>query len=478
MFIGDILVARGLATRDDVAAALELQRVEGGRLGDCLVRLGKITAEQIDAAMREAPRPPSTLAETGLSLPGLLNLMVKAIHSAGDATPSSICDTLKLPPGPVQELFEQADQHGLLEPLGATGGSGFAEIRYGLSNQGAQRARTAIEQSPYVGPAPVSLDEFRTQVARQRIINERVTRAMVDEALANLVVPDAIVADVGIAANASRPILLYGPTGNGKTSIGQRLGDLFKDVIYLPYSFEIDGQVVRVYDPSVHRRVDRQMGEHEPVTLRREDLDERWVACWRPLVTLGGELTLEMLQLGEDSPALYEAPPHVKALGGVLVIDDFGRQIVSPTALLNRWIVPLEDQVEYLTLRTGKTFQVPFDELVVFCTNLTPTELVDPAFLRRIPHKIEVPAPTEDDYRRIFRAVAQRWGVEVDDAVIDIVIEELGSQGGQPLAGYQPGFIVEQVVAAGKFAGVEPTLSREQISRALRHMYTREMREA
>jgi hypothetical protein len=336
----------------------------------------------------------------------------------------------------------------------------------------------AIEQNGYVGPAPVSLEDYRTQVARQRISNERLTRSMVAAAFGDLVVSPDLLSNVGIAANASRPMLLYGPSGNGKTSIGLRVGALFRDVIFIPYCFEVDGQIIKVYDPAVHKRVERQTsGEKEPISLRRENLDERWVACRRPLVILGGELTLDMLKLGSEACGLYEAPPQVKALGGVLMMDDFGRQIVSPTALLNRWIVPLEAQVDYLTLGTGKTFDLPFDELVIFCTNLTPSDLVDPAFLRRIPYKIEVPAPSADEYRRIFQAVCVSRGIQIDDDMVGELIDEISVKNNFPLAGYQPKSIIDQVFAIAKFEGEEPDISREQIRRALRNLYTTEMAE-
>ena len=194
--------------------------------------------------------------------------------------------------------------------------------------------------------------------------------------------------------NSGRSILLYGPPGNGKTSVAEKIGSIFNDVIYIPYCFEVEGQIIKVFDPSIHKRASANAERRPAATLRREDFDRRWVACRRPFIVTGGELTLEMLDLSFNALAkFYEAPLHVKALGGTFVIDDFGRQLVSPEALLNRWIVPLESRVEYLKLHTGKSFSLPFDELVIFSTNLSPQDLMDPAFLRRIPYKLEIAAP-------------------------------------------------------------------------------------
>jgi hypothetical protein len=284
------------------------------------------------------------------------------------------------------------------------------------------------------------------------------------------------VREIGPAVNSGRSILLYGPPGNGKTSIGERIGSLFRDVVYIPYCFEVEGQIIKVFDPSVHQRVEGQLQNlPENLGLRREELDTRWVVCRRPLLITGGELTLEMLDLSFNPLAkFYEAPLHVKALGGIFMIDDFGRQIVSPTALLNRWIVPMESRVERLKLHSGKSFELPFDELVIFSTNLSPGALMDPAFLRRIPYKIEVGGPTAEEYRLIFRALASKFGLKVDDGMIEEVMHELRVRNDFPLAGFQPKFIIDQVLAAAKFDGAPPKLTPEYVSLALRNLYTRD----
>jgi hypothetical protein len=474
--IADILVAHGLATPAEIVEALESQRLEGGSLGDCLVRLGKVTAEDLDHVLSMSPRSPVSIEDTGLSVATLLNLMVKVIHVNAESTPFEIGGILKLPPPAVRALLEQAKERNLLDTLGAARQGASTDLRYTLTAKGAEWARQAMDQNEYVGPAPVPLAVYSQQIGHQRIGNERVDRAAIDKAFKDLIVSPALVREIGPAVNSGRSILLYGPPGNGKTSIGERVGSLFREVVYIPYCFEVEGQIIKVFDPAVHQRVESQLQDlPENLGLRREELDARWVACWRPLLITGGELTLEMLDLSFNPLAkFYEAPLHVKALGGIFMIDDFGRQIVSPTALLNRWIVPMESRVERLKLHSGKSFELPFDELVIFSTNLSPGELMDPAFLRRIPYKIEVGGPTAEEYRLIFRALAQRFGLEADDAMIEEVMHELRVRNDFPLAGFQPKFIIDQVLAAAKFDGAAPTLTPDYVSLALRNLYTRD----
>jgi len=478
MLIGDILVAQGLVTPADVEAALERQRTEGGRLGDNLIALGKLGPADLEAVTHGAPTAPKTIAETGIALTDLLNLLTKIMYSGNAETPSAMGELLKLPPRCVQLLLEQAKERKLLDVLGAAGQGTVAELRYALSEKGKQWATDALGQNQYVGPAPVSLSAYCERIQRQRITNERVDRAAIDQAFANMVISQSFVTQLGPAINSGRSILLYGPPGNGKTSVAEKVGGIFNDVIYIPYCFEVEGQIIKVFDPGIHKAVHSNgapVAAAKGSIVRRDDFDRRWVACRRPFIVTGGELTMEMLDLSFNALArFYEAPLHVKALGGIFVIDDFGRQIVSPEALLNRWIVPLESRVEYLKLHTGKSFSLPFDELVIFSTNLAPSDLMDPAFLRRIPYKLEVNGPSREEYRRIFRLIARAHGVDATDEIIDFVVAELRERNDFPLAGFQPKFIIDQVRASCKFEGIPAQFRCEYVAMALANLYTKD----
>jgi hypothetical protein len=474
MFIGDVFFAQGLVTRTDISAALELQGAKGGELGDCLVELGTLKACDLEAVIEAAPPLLHSIADTGVSLHDLLNLLIKAMYASGQETPSMMGDFLKLPPPAVQELIDEADQRQLLHMLGAVRLHAASELRYGLTEKGMQWAHDAMRQNQYVGPAPVPLSAYCEQIARQRIANEHVDAAAIEGAFADLVVSEILVRKIGPAINSGRSILLYGPPGNGKTTVAEKVAKLFSNVVYIPYCFEVDGQIVKVFDPGIHKPVRNKSDcPAEAIKLHRDDFDLRWEACWRPVIITGGELTLEMLDLSFNEAAkFYEAPLHIKALGGVLLVDDFGRQLVSPKELLNRWIVPLESRVDYLKLHTGKSFQLPFDELVIFSTNLAPNDLMDAAFLRRIPYKIEVHAPTAEEYRRIFKSVSKAAGVEVTDAALDYVVAEMCVRNDFPLASYQPKFILDQIRAACKYEAVPLQLRPDLIDMALSNLFT------
>ncbi len=476
MFIGDVFIAQGLVTADDVAAAMHLQRTKGGTLGDCLVQLGKLQPSERDSVARAAPPAPHSIAETGVALPDLLNLLIKAMYVSAKETPSAMSDFLRLPPTAVAELIEAAMDRQLIGGVGAVSFNVASELRYELTSKGRQWAQDCLAQNQYVGPAPVNLEAFCRQIGMQRIANEQVDRASIEEAFGDMVVPDSLVTNIGPAINSCRSILLYGAPGNGKSTLSEKIARLFRDIIYIPYCFEIDGQIVKVFDPGIHKPVNGGIGgPGRPTSLQREAVDLRWEACWRPVIVTGGELTLEMLDLSFNSDGkFYEAPLHVKALGGVFVVDDFGRQLVTPVALLNRWIVPMDSRVDFLKLHTGKSFSIPFDELVIFSTNLAPTELMDAAFLRRLPYKIEVCPPSEREFKAIFASAATAAGVEVPSKTVEFIIEELRVKNNFPLAGYQPQFIIDQVCSACKFAGIEPQFRPQFVKMALNNLHTRD----
>jgi hypothetical protein len=259
--------------------------------------------------------------------------------------------------------------------------------------------------------------------------------------------------------------------------VAQRFASVFSDVIYVPYAVMVEGQIIRVHDPSIHLKLENTSIEDENTlsVVKTQTYDARWVPCQRPFVITGGELTLEMLDLRYDPTGhYYEAPLHVKALGGTFLIDDFGRQIVSPTTLLNRWIVPLEGKVDYLKLHTGKTFAIPFEELVIFSTNLEPEDLMDPAFLRRLPYKIEVGAPSRENYRKIFDSECKKQGVEMTDEIFEAVVQKITVEKGLEFAAYHPRFIVDQVIATCRFMRQPPHFEARFIDYAIDNLRVRQ----
>jgi hypothetical protein len=297
---------------------------------------------------------------------------------------------------------------------------------------------------------------------------------MLDEAMTHIVVPDTFVRRLGPAVNSGSAILIYGPAGNGKTTIAEIVGKIFENVIYVPYCVDLGGDVMQVYDPTIHRAVAGSAGTTESgMGARRQRIDQRWVACYRPLVITGGELNLDMLDLKFNPLAkFYEAPLHIKALNGTFLIDDFGRQRAKPEDILNRWIVPLNSKVDYLILHSGKTVQIPFDEIVIFSTNLHPNDLMDPAFQRRIAYKLETVEPPEDLYRKVFEGMAAKQGLNLTEEVYGQVLAGIRAAEA-PLAYFQPKFIVEQVLASCKFEGTPPQFTKENVEDALLNLFVK-----
>lgn len=452
--LGDLLVRAKLVTEQDIAKALERLSLCGGRLGDNLVAIGAISKENLEKFLHRTPREPENIPATGLDETDLLSLLLKLIYVGRLQTVRQFADAIKLPYGIVLELTRMAVDRLFLHNLGSRNSDSLIDLAYTFTEEGRRYVIDAMNRLHYTGPAPVTLEEFTDQVNLQKLTNELVTPEKIKAATVGLQFDDRIMEQAGPALNSGRAMLLYGPPGNGKTTVAQRFASVFSDVIYVPYAVMVEGQIIRVHDPSIHLPLQTTNIEDENAftVVRSQTYDARWVPCQRPFVITGGELTLEMLDLRYDPAGqYYEAPLHVKALGGCFLIDDFGRQIVSPTNLLNRWIVPLEGKVDYLKLHTGKTFSIPFEELVIFSTNLEPEDLMDPAFLRRLPYKIEVGPPSRENYRKIFEAECKKQAVEMTDEIFEVIVQTVTVEKGLELAAYHPRFIVDQVVATCRF---------------------------
>lgn len=411
------------------------------------------------------PLAPDTVAESGLDHQFLLRFVLKSTYVTNLETAPALADYIKLPELVVHEMLESAKEKRLVEVLGLADAR-RSVYRYALTGVGRDWAVEALSQCQYVGPAPVPIDAYRAQVAAQTITRDQITPPAMALALGHLVLPEGTIERLGPAANSAKAILLYGAPGNGKTSIAMAIGAAFNQSIYLPYCIEADGQIIRLFDPSVH------VEDSEPVsTARGRALDPRWIRCRRPVVVTGGELTIEMLDLCFDPISkYYEAPAHMKATGGVFIADDLGRQRVQAVDLINRWIMPLERRIDFLTLHTGKKLEMPFDQLVVFSTNTPPQGLIDAAGMRRIPYKFHVPVPTREEYSDIMRQVSDDQGLALPDEVVAYMLDEFYPKTGIPISAAHPRFVVDHVIERCRFSGIAPQLTLELVHDAVENL--------
>ncbi len=418
-----------------------------------------------------APPAMRSIEDTGLNLITIADLVIKVMYFGGIMTGSRVADVIKLPyTGIVDQVMEFLKREKFVEVKGQ-GGLGEAAFQFMISAKGIEKAKEVLERSQYAGPAPVTLDQYINAMRAQNRGRITATQEVMKKALGHLVISDKMYGKIGPAVNSGKSIFLYGPPGNGKTTVSEAVGRVILGAdIWIPYAFDVDGQIIRVFDNVNHEILEAAESEQNaqsrstPTGVKR---DPRWIRIRRPCIIVGGELTLAGLDLIYDNiNKYYEAPYQVKANGGMFLIDDFGRQQVRPRDLLNRWIVPLEKGVDFLTLATGRKIEMPFNVLIVFSTNLDPADLVDEAFLRRIRHKIEIGDPSLEDFGEIFRRACEAKRVPYDEKGLAYLYQEWYVKHDRKLRAVHPRDILDQLLDIARYLNRPPQLNKDLIDRA------------
>jgi len=450
--------------KEDLDARITQAQQKGGLAG---VRLlgDPPPPEQGTAPFKNTytPAVPTKIEETGLSRPMLYDLILRVIYSKGRPSGSEIGKELGLSYQLVGPLLQDMRQKDLVDVAGQKG-LGDSAYEFVLKPPRGQRAmEDALKKTEYSGRAPVPFASYLDAIKAQTIKSVIVTRRSIQKAFSDLVVSEAVLNEIGPAVNSASSMFLFGYPGNGKTSVAERITRLMGDDIFIPYAIEANGQIIKLYDRIVHEMVEKDEGEG----FGGSDYDHRWVKIKRPVVVVGGELVLAMLDLTyNEAGKFYEAPFQMKANGGIFMIDDFGRQQVRPMDLLNRWIVPLEKKYDYLTTITGTKIEVPFDQLLIFSTNLDPNQLADEAFLRRIKFKIEIRDPDEIQWRKIWSLVCKGRKVEYDDKGLDYLIQKWYEPFNRPFRMCQPRDILDQMLSISKYNMEQLTFNPDLIDAA------------
>jgi hypothetical protein len=423
----------------------------------------------------QPPPQPRTLAETGLSLVMLRDILLKTIFRMNLDLVSDLSRVICLPVPLTQELVDMSRGQKLLEATGTLHATSGNEMGYQLTDAGKARALDALSQSEYYGALPVPLADYSVQMRRQSVRDIKLTRPDLLKGMGHLILPDDLIDNLGPAVSSGRSILMYGPPGNGKSSISNGIRAALGDKIYVPRAIEYSGQVITVYDPIVHSAAVAAVDD--PNSLRRTGnrFDNRYVYCERPTVITGGELTLDMLDLKYNPTArTYTAPLQLKASGGIFIVDDLGRQAEPPQKLVNRWIVPLEEGRDILQLQSGEKFTVPFDTLVIFSTNFHPNEIFDGAALRRIFFKIKIDGPNQEMFLKIFAMVARKKKMALDERSLVHLLKTKYPTINMNFANYQPTFLVDQMIAVCDFERIPYQMTPELIDKAWGNMFVRD----
>ncbi|SDN48608.1 hypothetical protein SAMN05216196_101678 [Lutimaribacter pacificus] len=431
---------------------------------------------QVPPASGVQPPPvPKRIEEMQLSTVMMRDILLKTMFRKNLDMVGDVARAICLPRAVTQELIDIARGQNLLEATGTLNANAAGnEMAFQLTDAGKARTLDALSQSEYFGPMPVPLDVYREQVKRQSIRNIQITRKQLTDAMGHLVLPDSLLDNLGPAVSAGRSILMYGPPGNGKSSISNGIRDAMGDKIFVPRAIEYAGQVITVYDPIVHSAAETE--EDDPNSLRvRRSYDTRYVKCERPTVITGGELSLDMLDLVYNPTArTYQAPLQLKSTGGIFIVDDLGRQAEPPQSLVNRWIVPLEENKDILALQSGEKFEVPFDTLVIFSTNFHPNEIFDQAALRRIFYKIKIDGPNQENFLKIFAMVAKKKGIPLNEPALVHLLKKKYPTINNVYANYQPIFLIDQMISICNFEGIPYQMTPDLIDRAWGNMFVKD----
>jgi energy-coupling factor transporter ATP-binding protein EcfA2 len=442
---------------DQLNDALEKQKIYGGRIDHQLLAPAADTASDISACLAFLPKPPKTIDQTGLSETFLVDLVLKHALIEKHFSIPVLSATVKLNQAIIAQCIDLLRNDKMVEIRSTNRSLTLINAEYRITEAGINRAAHLLEENRYIGPAPVKLTDYNKSVELQTVRSLGLEEDRLKQSFADIVISDDKLNTIGAAVNSGKPMFIYGPSGNGKSTIAKAIGDAIPGDIFIPHAILAGGQIILVYDEINHHIAGEGLaGNHDP----------RWIRVRRPVIFAGGELTLKSLDL-EFNPTTkyYEAPLQVKANNGVFVIDDLGRQLIDPQILLNRWIVPLERRADFLTLSTGLKFEVPFDQLVIFATNISPKELADEAFLRRLRYKILIDSPNLEEYQRIFAAICRYHHIQFDGEVFRHLIANYRKHKVEPIRCH-PRDLIDHVIDEAHYLNKTPVLTTEAIDKA------------